>query len=58
MRPEGSTAITRSITSSGIASTFSVATIPGSTELAVMPWWAFSAASVLTIPSRPALEAE
>jgi hypothetical protein len=35
-----------------------VATIPGSTALAVIPTWAFSAASVFTIPIRPAFEAE
>ena len=48
----------RSSTSSGIALTFSVATIPGSTAFAVIPRWTFSAASVFTIPRRPAFEAE
>ena len=58
MRPDGSIGSSRSSTSRGIARTFSVATIPGSTAFAVMPLCAFSAASVLTIPSRPALDAE
>jgi hypothetical protein len=58
MRPEGRSGMRRSSTSSGIALTFSVATIPGSTAFAVIPRWTFSAASVFTIPRRPAFEAE
>ena len=49
--------MTRSSTSGGMASTFSVATIPGSTALAVIPRPAFSAAIVRTIPSSPAFDA-
>ena len=50
-------AATRSSTSLGIASACSVAIIPGSTALAVMPWRAPSVASVRTIPSSPAFDA-
>src|SRR6266849_6231573 len=57
-RPAGSAASQRSITSAGIARTCSVATRPGRTALAVMPWRAFSAAMVSTIPITPALVAE
>ena len=48
---------TRSSTSGGIASTFSVSTNPGRTALAVMPRATFSAAIVFTIPIRPAFDA-
>src|SRR5436305_1427083 len=58
IRPAGRTPRSRSRTSAGIARTFSVATIPGSTALAVRPRAAFSAAIVFTMPSSPALEAE
>ena len=40
---------------SGIASTPELATSPGRIALAVIPRSAFSAATVLTIPSSPAL---
>src|SRR5438132_1826553 len=56
-RPAGSSASQRFITSAGIARTCSVATRPGRTALAVMPWRTFSAASVRIIPTTPAFVA-
>ena len=56
-RPVGSAPSARSRTSSGIASTCSVATRPGRIALTVIPCAAFSLASVRTIPSCPAFDA-
>ena len=55
-RPAGAAASARARTSSGIASTCSVATRPGSTAFTVIPRRAFSARAA-TIPSCPAFEA-
>ncbi len=54
-RSKGTASRARSRTWSGIASTFSVATMPGRTALTVTSEGAISTASVRTIPSRPAL---